>query len=129
MHIESPRARSSSMSSTLARLAACGRGSRMLKPLPRTYQPGTAPADLGSEGQRKRAQHGVEGVDPLPSSADHAESRILKSSMLPDDNLRLLLVDDDPAIIRAYGAVLTRHGVTVETASDGKAASERVKAG
>jgi EAL domain-containing protein (putative c-di-GMP-specific phosphodiesterase class I)/ActR/RegA family two-component response regulator len=54
---------------------------------------------------------------------------MLKSSMLPDDNLRLLLVDDDPAIIRAYGAVLTRHGVTVETASDGKAASERVKAG
>ena len=49
--------------------------------------------------------------------------------MLPDDNLRLLLVDDDPAIIRAYGAVLVRHGVTVETASNGKDAAERVKIG
>jgi EAL domain-containing protein (putative c-di-GMP-specific phosphodiesterase class I) len=45
------------------------------------------------------------------------------------DEIRLLLVDDDPAITRAYGASLARHGVTVETASNGKAAAERVKEG
>ena len=45
------------------------------------------------------------------------------------DALRLLLVDDDPAIIRAYGSALARHGVIVETASNGKEADERVKAG
>ncbi len=42
-------------------------------------------------------------------------------------NLRLLLVDDDPTVIRAYGGALARHGVTVETASNGKEAAERVK--
>ena len=45
------------------------------------------------------------------------------------DALRLLLVDDDPAIIRAYGSSLARHGATVETASNGREATERVKAG
>jgi EAL domain-containing protein (putative c-di-GMP-specific phosphodiesterase class I) len=43
-------------------------------------------------------------------------------------DLHLLLVDDDPAIIRAYRVTLARHGVTVETASSGKEATERVKA-
>jgi CheY-like chemotaxis protein len=43
--------------------------------------------------------------------------------------LRLLLVDDDPAVIRAYGNALRRHGVTVETVSNGREAAERVKAG
>jgi EAL domain-containing protein (putative c-di-GMP-specific phosphodiesterase class I)/CheY-like chemotaxis protein len=44
------------------------------------------------------------------------------------EELRLLLVDDDPAILRAYGNVLARHGATVETASNGREADERVKA-
>ena len=44
------------------------------------------------------------------------------------DELRVLLVDDDPALIRAYGAALTRHGVIVETAPDGKQAAARVRA-
>lgn len=44
-------------------------------------------------------------------------------------DLRFLLVDDDPAIIRAYGSALSRHGATVETASNGKEAAERVKSG
>ncbi len=44
-------------------------------------------------------------------------------------DLRLLLVDDDPAIIRAYGSDLARHGATVETASNCKEAAERVKSG
>ncbi len=44
------------------------------------------------------------------------------------DEIRLLLVDDDPAVIRAYGSALTRHGATVETASDGMDAAEQVKA-
>jgi EAL domain-containing protein (putative c-di-GMP-specific phosphodiesterase class I) len=42
--------------------------------------------------------------------------------------LRLLLVDDDPAVIRAYGRSLARDGITVATASDGKEAAEHVKA-
>lgn|ERR1700690_1294021 len=46
-----------------------------------------------------------------------------------NDKLRLLLVDDDPAIIRAYASTLARHGVTVQTASNGKEAAERVKDG
>src|ERR1017187_7063766 len=46
-----------------------------------------------------------------------------------NDKLRLLLVDDDPAIIRAYASTLARHGVTVQTASNGKDAAERVKDG
>lgn len=45
------------------------------------------------------------------------------------DEIRLLLVDDDPAVIRAYQSTLARHGVTVDTASNGKEAAERVKAG
>ena len=45
------------------------------------------------------------------------------------DDLRMLLVDDDPAVIRAYGSALARHGVTAETASNGKDAVARVKAG
>jgi len=50
------------------------------------------------------------------------------SAMPERDELRVLLVDDDPAIIRAYGAALARHGVTVETASNGKEAAKRVTA-
>lgn len=49
--------------------------------------------------------------------------------MADDDRLRLLLVDDAPAVIRAYGSTLTRHGAIAETASNGKEAAERVKAG
>jgi EAL domain-containing protein (putative c-di-GMP-specific phosphodiesterase class I) len=44
-----------------------------------------------------------------------------------DDAIRLLLVDDDPAVTRAYGSVLARRGVTVETATNGRDATERVK--
>jgi EAL domain-containing protein (putative c-di-GMP-specific phosphodiesterase class I) len=47
--------------------------------------------------------------------------------MTKDDGLRLLLVDDDPAVIRAYSGTLARHGVKVETASNGKEATERMK--
>jgi EAL domain-containing protein (putative c-di-GMP-specific phosphodiesterase class I) len=49
--------------------------------------------------------------------------------MTEGDAIRLLLVDDDAAILRAYASALARHGVIVETASNGKAAAERVKAG
>lgn len=45
------------------------------------------------------------------------------------DELRVLLVDDDAAVIRAYGSALARHGVTVEPAANGKDAIARVKAG
>jgi EAL domain-containing protein (putative c-di-GMP-specific phosphodiesterase class I) len=48
--------------------------------------------------------------------------------MADDDAIRLLLVDDDPAVNRAYGAVLSRRGVVVEMATNGREAVERVKA-
>ncbi len=44
------------------------------------------------------------------------------------DELRVLLVDDDPAVLRSYTRILARDGVTVETASNGKEAAERVMA-
>jgi DNA-binding response OmpR family regulator len=44
-------------------------------------------------------------------------------------DVRLLLVDDDPAILRAYKTTLTRQGLTVETAGDGKEAADKAHAG
>lgn len=47
---------------------------------------------------------------------------------MPDSEaLRVLLVDDEPAVLHTYGLVLSRHGALVETASNGKVAVERVK--
>jgi two-component system response regulator GlrR len=46
-----------------------------------------------------------------------------------DEAICLLLVDDDPSILRVYGNALTRLGATVATASNGKDAALRVKAG
>jgi len=43
--------------------------------------------------------------------------------------IRLLLVDDDPAVLRAYQRILARQGATVTTASDGREAAERVRSG
>jgi EAL domain-containing protein (putative c-di-GMP-specific phosphodiesterase class I) len=43
------------------------------------------------------------------------------------DDLRLLLVDDDAAILRAYRSALSRHGATVETATTAKEAVLRLK--
>ena len=50
-------------------------------------------------------------------------------SMLEQAALRVLLVDDEPAILRAYERTLPHDGVTVETAASGKQAVERVTAG
>lgn len=47
--------------------------------------------------------------------------------MAEQDGLRVLLVDDDPAVIRTYEGVLSRHGATVERATNGREAAERVK--
>jgi len=44
------------------------------------------------------------------------------------DELRVLLVDDDPTVLRAYAHILERDGVTVQTAANGKEATERVTA-
>jgi len=41
--------------------------------------------------------------------------------------LRILLVDDDPAILRAYGSTLARQGAKVETAASGADAAELLK--
>jgi EAL domain-containing protein (putative c-di-GMP-specific phosphodiesterase class I)/ActR/RegA family two-component response regulator len=43
------------------------------------------------------------------------------------EGLRALLVDDDPTILHGYSRMLERHGATIETASNGKEAVERVK--
>ena len=53
----------------------------------------------------------------------------MEAEMTQADGVRVLLVDDDAAIIRAYSSALTRHGAIVETACNGKEAAERVKAG
>lgn len=45
----------------------------------------------------------------------------------PGEKLRLLLVDDDPDVRRAYAANLTRRGAEVEVAENGRAAVERMK--
>lgn len=50
-------------------------------------------------------------------------------TMPKHDELRLLLVDGDPAVLRAYGHILEHEGVVVETAATGKEAVERVKGG
>jgi EAL domain-containing protein (putative c-di-GMP-specific phosphodiesterase class I) len=50
-------------------------------------------------------------------------------SSLQPDGLRLLLVDDDPAVIRAHERILARGGIHVETASNGREAAERVQNG
>ncbi len=49
--------------------------------------------------------------------------------MPPSDDLRLLLVDDDPAILRSYGRALGHLGAKVEIATNGKEAVERLKGG
>ena len=40
---------------------------------------------------------------------------------------RLLLVDDDPALLRAFKAALTRHGLTVDTANNGREAVDDLR--
>lgn len=45
------------------------------------------------------------------------------------DDVRVLLVDDDAAVRRAYAGNLHRHGVRVDTAASGKEAIELVRAG
>ena len=47
--------------------------------------------------------------------------------MSDDEKLRVLLVDDDASVLRVYEGQLLRHGVLVDTASDGKLATARVK--
>jgi EAL domain-containing protein (putative c-di-GMP-specific phosphodiesterase class I)/CheY-like chemotaxis protein len=51
------------------------------------------------------------------------------SAMSQDDGIRLLLVDDDPAVLRAYERSLARPGTAVTTARNGREAVELVKAG
>lgn len=46
-----------------------------------------------------------------------------------DEGLRLLLVDDDPSILRSYGRALGHLGAIVELASNGAEAVERMKSG
>jgi EAL domain-containing protein (putative c-di-GMP-specific phosphodiesterase class I) len=50
-------------------------------------------------------------------------------SILRPEQLRLLLVDDDPSVLQGYERILARHGVAVQTASNGKEAAEWAKKG
>jgi len=43
------------------------------------------------------------------------------------DGVRVLLVDDDPSIIRVYGSALSRFGAVVATACNGAEAAELVR--
>ena len=43
------------------------------------------------------------------------------------DRIRVLLVDDDPSLLRAYHNALTRFGMAVETATSGRDAAGRVE--
>ena len=47
--------------------------------------------------------------------------------MPEDDNIRVLIVDDDPAVSRAYATALGRHGAVVETALSGKEATAKMQ--
>jgi EAL domain-containing protein (putative c-di-GMP-specific phosphodiesterase class I) len=49
--------------------------------------------------------------------------------MTLNDEMRVLLVDDDPAVLRAYTSALSRQGAVVETAANGREAAERVTDG
>jgi EAL domain-containing protein (putative c-di-GMP-specific phosphodiesterase class I)/ActR/RegA family two-component response regulator len=49
--------------------------------------------------------------------------------MPQEEATRLLLVDDDPAVLRAYGRVMASRGVNVQSATNGKEAVERLGAG
>jgi EAL domain-containing protein (putative c-di-GMP-specific phosphodiesterase class I) len=49
------------------------------------------------------------------------------TALIAPVQLRVLLVDDDPAILRVYEKGLTRNGAVVETASNGKEAAARVQ--
>ena len=48
-------------------------------------------------------------------------------TLIRPEGFRVLLVDDDPTVLYGYRRMLERHGVTVDTASNGKEAVERVK--
>jgi EAL domain-containing protein (putative c-di-GMP-specific phosphodiesterase class I) len=48
---------------------------------------------------------------------------------VPPQGLRVLLVDDEPSVLRAYEMALSRQGAAVETAGNGKVAAELVKSG
>src|SRR5262245_7239359 len=39
----------------------------------------------------------------------------------------ILIVDDEPALLRAYSRILRREGYTIETAADGREAQERLR--
>lgn len=52
----------------------------------------------------------------------------MHETMVDQEALRLLLVDDDPEILRVYAPALERQGISVETAPSGKQAAARVKA-
>jgi EAL domain-containing protein (putative c-di-GMP-specific phosphodiesterase class I) len=49
--------------------------------------------------------------------------------MQADNPTHVLLVDDEPEVLRAYASVLRRRGFIVETASNGKAAAEAWRKG
>lgn len=46
-----------------------------------------------------------------------------------DNHVRVLLIDDDPGVIRGYEKALGRHGAILTTATNGREATDRVKEG
>lgn len=62
----------------------------------------------------------------LPVLENHREERLAPSSSLPTGSERILVVDDEPVIVRAAGLMLESLGYTVETRTDAIKAQQRV---
>ncbi|MGD0677125.1 MAG: EAL domain-containing protein [Polyangiaceae bacterium] len=106
-------------------------GRRLVSSVRPALLPPPGPSTGGCEPfARGRAQPSPGEAAPSPRAFPHeAQGGAPGTATVHDEALRLLLVDDDPAVLRAYRAALARGGATVETASNGKEAAERVQRG
>jgi EAL domain-containing protein (putative c-di-GMP-specific phosphodiesterase class I)/ActR/RegA family two-component response regulator len=64
------------------------------------------------------------GIDDRASSA---KIRTRSSAPPPNPKGRVLVADDEPALVRVYKRTLHAAGYTIDTASDGEEAAERIK--
>src|SRR5438046_2748669 len=60
--------------------------------------------------------------------SERSRIRVGATMEQPLDNLKILLVDDDPLILKIYRDGLARQGLRVETAGDGLAAVQSLRA-